>query len=74
MSERLGPITYTQDPRSAHLDLGFGAREREYSERTAQRIDEEIRILRGKLDQTDTFLVSVQGIGFCIYCDLRFLG
>ena len=42
MSEKLGPQTYTRDPRSAHLDLGLRAREREYSERTAQEIDEEI--------------------------------
>ena len=25
MSERLGPLTYTRDPRSAHLDLGLGS-------------------------------------------------
>jgi len=42
MSERLGPLTYTRDPRSAHLDLGLGPRERDYSEMIAQEIDEEI--------------------------------
>jgi cell division protease FtsH len=42
MSERLGPMTYINESRSAHLDLGFGGREREYSEKTAQQIDEEI--------------------------------
>ncbi|ABK18870.1 ATP-dependent zinc metalloprotease FtsH [Syntrophobacter fumaroxidans] len=42
MSERLGPLTYTRDPRSAHLDLGLGSRERDYSEMIAQEIDEEI--------------------------------
>ena len=42
MSERLGPLTYTREPRSAHLDLGFGPKERDFSERTAQEIDEEI--------------------------------
>ncbi|MEM5785743.1 MAG: ATP-dependent zinc metalloprotease FtsH [Syntrophobacteraceae bacterium] len=42
MSERLGPMTYIHEGRSAHLDLGFGGREREFSEKTAQRIDEEI--------------------------------
>jgi cell division protease FtsH len=42
MSERLGPLTYLREPRSAHLDLGFGARERDFSERTAQEIDQEV--------------------------------
>jgi cell division protease FtsH len=42
MSERLGPQTYIRDPRSAHLDVGFRARERDYSERTAEEIDEEV--------------------------------
>ncbi len=42
MSERLGPLTYINEPRSAHLDLGFSGREREFSEKTAQQIDEEI--------------------------------
>jgi cell division protease FtsH len=42
MSEKLGPLTYTGHPRSAHLDLGLRAQEREYSERTAQDIDEEV--------------------------------
>src|SRR5208337_1013937 len=41
MSEKLGPLTYVSE-RSAHLDLGFASREREFSERTAQQIDEEI--------------------------------
>ncbi len=42
MSEKLGPLTYTSHPRSAHLDLGLRAQEREFSERTAQAIDEEV--------------------------------
>jgi cell division protease FtsH len=42
MSERLGPLTYVRDPRSSHLELGLRARERDYSERTAQEIDEEV--------------------------------
>jgi cell division protease FtsH len=42
MSEKLGPITYVSEQRSAHLDLGLGSRERDYSEKTAQTIDEEI--------------------------------
>ncbi len=42
MSEKLGPLTYVRETRSAHLDLGFVPREREYSEKTAQQIDEEM--------------------------------
>ena len=42
MSDRLGPLTYTREPRSAFLDLGMGSRTREYSEQTAEEIDEEI--------------------------------
>jgi cell division protease FtsH len=41
MSERLGLLTYTQPPQSRYLDLGLGTGGREYSERTAQEIDEE---------------------------------
>ena len=49
MSERLGPMTYVNESRSAHLELGFGGGEREYSEKTAQQIDEEIA---GIIDST----------------------
>jgi cell division protease FtsH len=42
MSKKLGPLTYVRDARSAHLDLGLASREREYSEKTAQQIDEEM--------------------------------
>ena len=42
MSEKLGPLTYVRESRSAHLDLGFGPREREFSEKTAQQIDDEM--------------------------------
>jgi cell division protease FtsH len=48
MSERLGPMTYTREPRAAHLDIGIGPKEREFSERTAQEIDEEISRLIGE--------------------------
>jgi cell division protease FtsH len=41
MSERLGLLTYTHTPQSRYFDLGLGSNEREYSERTAQNIDEE---------------------------------
>jgi cell division protease FtsH len=42
MSDRLGPLTYAREPRSPYLDLGMGSRTREYSEQTAEGIDEEI--------------------------------
>ncbi len=42
MSEKLGPLTYIDEPHSAHLDLGLGSRQREFSETTAQLIDKEI--------------------------------
>ena len=42
MSEKLGPLTFVSEPRSAHLDLGLGSQGREFSEKTAQQIDEEI--------------------------------
>ncbi len=42
MSEKLGPLTYINEPHSAHLDLGLGPRQREFSESTAQLIDKEI--------------------------------
>lgn len=41
MSESMGLLTYTHSPQSRYLDLGLGSNEREYSERTAQQIDEE---------------------------------
>lgn len=41
MSESMGLLTYTHSPQSRYLDLGLGTNEREYSERTAQQIDEE---------------------------------
>ena len=49
MSNKLGPLTYVREARSAHLELGFGPREREYSEKTAQQIDEE---MAGIIEQT----------------------
>ncbi|MDR3567433.1 MAG: ATP-dependent zinc metalloprotease FtsH [Syntrophobacteraceae bacterium] len=41
MSERLGLFTYSRRPQSRYLELGLGSNEKEYSERTAQEIDEE---------------------------------
>ena len=40
MSERLGLLTYTHQ-QSRYLDMGLGPGEREYSEQTAQEIDQE---------------------------------
>jgi cell division protease FtsH len=40
MSERLGLLTYTRQ-QSGYLDMGLGSREKEYSEQTAQEIDQE---------------------------------
>lgn len=51
MSQTLGPLTYVREARSAHLDLGFAQREREYSEKTAQQIDEE---MAGMIAETHT--------------------
>lgn len=57
MSERLGPLTYIREPRSAHLDMGLGPREREFSERTAQEIDEEVsRLIEESHDRTRSIL------------------
>jgi cell division protease FtsH len=57
MSDRLGPLTYTREPRSAYLDFGIGSRTREYSEQTAQGIDEEItRIIEEAYQATRSIL------------------
>jgi len=57
MSDRLGPLTYTREPRSPYLDLGTGSRTREYSEQTAEGIDEEItRIIEEAYRDTRTIL------------------
>ncbi len=41
MSERLGLLTYTHQQQSRYLDMGLGPGQREYSEQTAQEIDQE---------------------------------
>jgi cell division protease FtsH len=57
MSDRLGPLTYTREPRPAYLDLGMGSRTREYSEQTAEGIDEEItRIIEEAYRDTRSIL------------------
>lgn len=45
MSSRLGLITYARDRRPMFLDIGGAGHEKEYSERTAQEIDEEMAAL-----------------------------
>ena len=63
MSEKLGPLTYVSEPRSAHLDLGFGSREREFSERTAQQIDEEVYgIIEASHQKAREILTSQRGM------------
>ncbi len=57
MSDRLGPLTYTREPRAAYMDLGLGSRTREYSEHTAEGIDEEItRIIEEAYQNTRSIL------------------
>ena len=57
MSDRLGPLTYAREPRAAYLDLGIGSRTREYSEQTAEGIDEEItRIIEEAYQATRSIL------------------
>jgi cell division protease FtsH len=41
MSQRLGLLTYTRTAQARYMELGRGSSEREYSERTAQEIDDE---------------------------------
>ena len=45
MSTRLGLLTYTRERRPLYLDMMGSAKEREYSERTAQEIDDEMATL-----------------------------
>jgi cell division protease FtsH len=56
MSKKLGPLTYVRDARSAHLDLGFAPREREFSEKTAQQIDEEMAAM---IEQTHEEVIKI---------------
>ena len=59
MSERLGPLTYQRNSRGTHLEVAFGPREREFSEKTAQEIDEEIaRIVEEAHRKVKTVLVD----------------
>jgi cell division protease FtsH len=60
MSEKLGPLTYTNEPHSAHLDLGLGPRQREFSESTAQLIDKEIAAIIAETHQKVTAILTEQ--------------
>ena len=62
MSDRLGPLTYAREPRSVFLDLGMGSRTREYSEQTAESIDEEItRIIEEAYQNARSILKDQKG-------------
>jgi len=62
MSDRLGPLTYMREPRSPYLDLGMGSRTREYSEQTAEGIDEEIsRIVEEAYQNARSILKDQKG-------------
>jgi cell division protease FtsH len=69
MSEKLGPVTFAREPRSPFLDSGLAPRAREFSEKTAQEIDEEIsRLLdeahdkvRRILDEKRPYLEKLAG-------------
>jgi cell division protease FtsH len=57
MSDRLGPLSYNREPRSPYLEMGPRSRERDYSERTAQQIDEEVvRIVEDVHDKVRNLL------------------
>src|SRR5579863_4883513 len=43
MSDRLGNVTYGHPIESRYLKTSFGLEERDYSEKTAEEIDEEVR-------------------------------
>ncbi|QCQ21020.1 ATP-dependent zinc metalloprotease FtsH [Desulfoglaeba alkanexedens] len=56
MSSRLGLLTFTREPRSPFLDVA-GPRVREFSERTAQEIDEEMAVLMEEAHQKVRFIL-----------------
>ena len=58
MSTRLGLLTYTRERRPLYLDMMGGAREREYSERTAQEIDDEMATLMEDAHQKVRFILT----------------
>jgi cell division protease FtsH len=58
MSSRLGLITYTRERRPLYLDLTGGMKEKEYSERTAQEIDDEMGIIMEEAHQKVRFILT----------------
>ena len=57
MSEKLGPLTFGKKEQEIFLGREI-AKHRDYSERTAQQIDEEVRGIVGKAEQKATELLS----------------
>jgi cell division protease FtsH len=58
MSSRLGLLTYTRERRPMFLDVTGGLKEREYSERTAQEIDEEMATIMEEAHQKVRFILT----------------
>jgi cell division protease FtsH len=58
MSSRLGLLTYTRERRPMFLDVTGGLREKEYSERTAQEIDEEMATIMEEAHQKVRFILT----------------
>jgi cell division protease FtsH len=58
MSTRLGLLTYTRERRPLYLDIMGSAKEREYSERTAQEIDDEMATLMEDAHQKVRFILT----------------
>jgi cell division protease FtsH len=57
MSEKLGPLAYGKKEESLFLGRDFGSRQQDYSEHTAQEIDEEVRsIVRKQYDRVRELL------------------
>lgn len=57
MSNRLGLLTYTREPRSPYLESGSSYGAREFSERTMQEIDEEMGELMAQAHQKVRFIL-----------------
>ncbi|MBI5444037.1 MAG: ATP-dependent metallopeptidase FtsH/Yme1/Tma family protein [Deltaproteobacteria bacterium] len=70
MSERLGVLTYGQEPRSPYLAVEGAPRTREFSEKTAQEIDEEmsriideaLQAVRSRLTAKKSLLERLAGV------------
>jgi cell division protease FtsH len=58
MGSRLGLLTYTRERRPMFLDITGTGREKEYSERTAQEIDEEMATIMEEAHQKVRFILT----------------